>query len=98
MLATTGPGYRGKVGDSEDGYPIYLYEDRSGVLRHVVVLPDDRVVYSDASGKIGYPVDSAFVSATLAGVAGVLLGGPIVGIVSALAGWVMDPVDKLQLH
>lgn len=83
-------GYRNKVGESPEGHPIYLYEDpRSGILHYVVILPNGRAAYSDSSGRIGSPVNTGLTVAILGGVGGFLVGGPVAGIVGALAGAVV---------
>ncbi|MDA1312352.1 MAG: hypothetical protein O2968_03360 [Acidobacteria bacterium] len=83
-------GYREKVGESSEGYTIYLYDDaRSGVLRYVVVLPNGRAAFSDSHGRVGYPVNTGYMGAMLGGIGGLLVGGPVGGIVGAVLGAVV---------
>ncbi len=77
MIAETG--YKHQVGASPQGNPIYLYQDRTGTMRHVVVLPDNRVFYSDASGKIGYPTNDRVSGAIVGAVVGGLTVGGLLG-------------------
>jgi hypothetical protein len=70
-------GYGPQVGQSPEGYPIYLYTDpRSRALSYVVVQPGGRTSYSDAQGKpVGRPyreVDAEVSGAMIAGAVGAL--------------------------
>ncbi len=81
--------FQGPTGRSREGWPIYRYLDPgSEEWRHIVVLPDGRVFYSDAAGHIGHTgkENNAVLGATLFGLGGLLVGGPIGGIVGAIIG------------
>ena len=83
-------GYREQVGQSPEGYPVYLYEDiLSGTRRYVVVLPNGRAAFSDSKGRVVYPVNTRFTGAMLGGLGGLFVGGPIGGIVGAVLGAVV---------
>jgi hypothetical protein len=80
-----------KVGQSREGYPIFLYTDpQTKLVSYVVVLPDGRVFSSDSDGRIlttyGNQANVEAATAIVLGTGGLLLGGPIGGIVGALAG------------
>ena len=79
---------KGPIGESLDGYPIYIYQNPTGELHHVVVMPDGKVVYADASGRIGYPVDNRFTGAMLGGIGGALMG-PATAVIGAVLGAVV---------
>jgi hypothetical protein len=84
-------GYGPKVGQSREGYPIFLYTDpETKLASYVVVLPDGRAFSSDSGGRLlttyGNKANFEAATAILLGTGGLLLGGPIGGIVGALAG------------
>lgn len=76
----------GPVGKSARGLPIYLYEDRRGTTYHVVQLPDGRLAYSDSQGNVRYPTNDLMTGAMLLGIVGLVLGGPVAGLVGAGVG------------
>ena len=81
--------YQGPLGTNTQGWPIYLHRDiDSNEWRYVVVLPDGRAFYSDANGHIGHVTreNNAVLGATIVGLGGLALGGPVGGIVGALIG------------
>ena len=51
-------------------------------------MPDGKVVYADASGRIGYPVDNRFTGAMLGGIGGALMG-PAAAVIGAALGAVV---------
>jgi len=83
-------GYGPQVGTSHQGHPIYVYTDpRTGIISHVVILPDGRAFYSDAKGRIesapaepNKPVGLA----VLGGLVGLAAGGGVGAIIGALFG------------
>jgi len=83
-------GYGPQVGNSHEGYPVYLYTDpQSQMTTYVVVLPDGRAFYSDAHGRIvATPVESdkQVAGAALGGLAGLAVFGPVGGIIGAILG------------
>ncbi len=87
---TSSERYRGPLGSNAQGWPIYLHRDlHSSEWRHVVVLPDGRVFYSDAAGHIGHVAareNNTVLGATIFGLGGLALGGPVGGIVGAIIG------------
>jgi hypothetical protein len=94
-------GYGPKVGQSREGYPIFLYTDpQTKLVSYVVVLPNGRVFSSDAEGNIlttyGNQANVEAVTAIVLGTGGFLLGGPIGGIVGALAGAIVG--SQLKKH
>ena len=88
----TGPGgYGPPIGQSREGYPIYLYTDpQTRAVSYVVVLPDGRAYYSDFNGRIGaVPKEGTaeVAGALVFGTSALLLfGGPVAGILGAIAG------------
>jgi len=101
MYTTGQNGYGPQVGQSPEGYPIFLYTDpRSRVMSYVVVQPGGRTFYSDAHGKvIGKPyseVDAEVAAAMVAGALGSLAGGPVGALVGAIAGAIAGKVLKRQ--
>jgi hypothetical protein len=87
----TGPGgYGPPIGQSREGYPIYLYTDpQTRTVSYVVVLPDGRAYYSDFSGRIGAVSregNAEVAGALVLGTSALLLGGPVAGILGAIAG------------
>ena len=86
-IISVGP-YKEPIGESPDGYPIYIYQNPAGELHHVVEMPDGKVVYADASGRIGYPVDNRFTGAMLGGIGGALVG-PAAAVIGAVLGAVV---------
>ena len=94
-------GYGAKVGQSREGYPIFLYTDpHTKLVSYVVELPDGRVFPADAEGHIhatyGEQANVEAATAILLGTGGLLLGGPIGGIVGALAGAVVG--NQIKKH
>jgi len=101
MYTTGQNGYGPQVGQSPEGYPIFLYTDpRSKVMSYVVVQPNGRTFYSDARGRnIGTPhsdVDAEVAGAMVAGALGALAGGPIGAMVGAIAGAIAGKVLRKQ--
>jgi len=87
----TGPGgYGPSIGQSREGYPIYLYTDpQTRTVSYVVVLPDGRAYYSDFNGRIGAVSkegNAEVAGALVLGTSALLLGGPVAGILGAIAG------------
>jgi hypothetical protein len=94
-------GYGPKVGESREGYPIFLYTDpHTKLVSYVVVLPDGKVFSSDSEGHIlttyGNQANIEAATAIVLGTGGLLLGGPIGGIVGALAGAIVG--SQLKKH
>jgi hypothetical protein len=94
-------GYGPQVGQSREGYPIFLYTDpQTKLVSYVVVLPKGRAFPSDAEGHIlttyGDQANMEAVTAIVLGAGGLLLGGPIGGIVGALAGAIVG--SQLKKH
>lgn len=89
-------GYGPRVGTSHEGYPVYLYTDpQSQKTTYVVVLPDGRSLYSDKDGRIvPTPIESdkQVAGAAVGGLAGLLIGGPGLGIVGAILGAIVGNV------
>jgi len=101
MYTTGQNGYGPQVGQSPEGYPIFLYTDpRSKVMSYVVVRPDCRTFYSDARGRnIGTPhsdVDAEVAAAIVGGTFGAFAGGPVGAMVGAIAGAIAGKVLKKQ--
>lgn len=86
-----------QVGRSREGYPVHRYTDpRTNRETYVVILPDRRVYFSDANGRlVATPIDasSPIAGALVGGLVGFLGGGPVGALVGALAGAIV--VDKL---
>ena len=79
-------GYGPKVGQSHQGYPVFLYTDpHTKLASYVVVLPDGRVFPSDSEGRIPAPngnqANVEAITAMVLGAGGLLLGGAVGGIV-----------------
>ena len=94
-------GYGPRVGESREGYPIFLYTDpHTKLVSYVVVLPGERVFPSDSEGRIltsyGTPASVSAATAIILGTGGLFLGGPIGGIVGALAGAIVG--SQLKKH
>jgi len=84
-------GYGPPVGQSAEGFPIYLYTDpNSRLTSYVVVLPDRRAFYSDQYGRIiSKPTDTnpQVALALLGGIVGLAMGlGPVGAIVGGILG------------
>jgi hypothetical protein len=84
-------GYGPKVGQSREGYPIFLYTDpHTKLASYVVVHPGNRVFPCDSEGRVlatyGSQANVEAATAIVLGTGGLFLGGPIGGIVGALAG------------
>src|SRR5580658_2046109 len=82
MYATGQNGYGPQVGQSPEGYPIFLYTDpHSKVRSYVVVRPDGSAFYSDARGRnIGTPhsdADAEVAAAIVGGTFSAFAGGPV---------------------
>ncbi len=88
--STSAERYRGPFGNSSEGWPIYLHRElNSNEWRYVVVLPDGRVFRSDAAGHIGHVTgrdNNTVLGATLVGLGGIAVGGPLGGIIGAIIG------------
>ena len=87
----TGPGgYGPPIGQSREGYPIYLYTNpQTRAVNYVVVLPDGRAYYSDLHGRIGAVSkegNAEVAGALVLGTSALLFGGPVAGILGAIAG------------
>jgi|SRR5580658_10403945 hypothetical protein len=92
-------GYGPQVGQSREGYPIFLYTDpQTKLVSYVVALPDGRVFSSDSEGRLlttyGNQANVEAVTAMVLGTGGLLLAGPIGGIVGALAGAIVGSQFK----
>lgn len=92
-------GYGPKVGDSSEGFPVYLYTDpRSKRTSYVVVHHDGRAFYSDQKGSISAtpiaPNNAMAGLALIGGLLGLLLGGPGGAIVGAAAGAALGSVPN----
>jgi hypothetical protein len=83
-------GYGPMIGRSKEGHPIYIYTNpRSRSVHYVVVLPDGNAYLSDADGQIGTTPEESpaeLAGAMVAGAGGLLLGGPVAGIIGAIVG------------
>lgn len=84
-------GYGPRVGQSQEGFPVYLYTDpRSNLNTYVVVLPDGRAFYSDRFGRIvstPTQADPQVGLALLGGIIGLAVGGgPLGAIIGGIIG------------
>jgi hypothetical protein len=86
-MATGQVGYGSTpIGQSSEGFPVYLYTDPNSKLRtYVVVLPDGRAFYSDRRGRIvSTPKDASpqvELLALIGGAVGLLVGGGAPGAI-----------------
>lgn len=74
------------VAHSREGYPVFTYQERIlAEHRYVVKLPNGRAMFCDAKGRINpIPARDQYVSVAMLGaMGGVLLGGPIAGLLCA---------------
>lgn len=91
MYTTGQNGYGPQLGQSPEGYPIFLYTDpHSKVMSYVVVRPDGRTFYSDARGRnVGKPHgenDAEVAGAIIGGTVGAFTGGPVGAMFGAIVG------------
>ena|ERR1700730_7246240 len=94
-------GYGPQVGQSREGYPIFLYTDpHTKLVSYVVVLPGGKAFSSDSEGRIlttyGNQANIEAASALVLGTLGLLFGGAIGGIVGASAGAIVG--SQLKKH
>src|ERR1039458_8737167 len=87
----TGPGgYGPPIGQSRERYPIYLYTaPQPPTANYPSFLPNGRAYYSDFSGRIGAVSregNAEVAGALVLGTSALLLGGPVAGILGAIAG------------
>jgi hypothetical protein len=88
------------IGQSPEGFPVYLYTDPNSKLRtYVVVLPDKRAFYCDRRGRIvSEPKDASpqvEALAVLGGAIGFALGGGAPGaILGGLIGVALGQAAK----
>jgi hypothetical protein len=91
-------GYGQMVGQSPEGYPIYLYTDpQTRLTSYVVLLPDGRAYYSDQHGRIvskPVQVGQQVALTMVGGAAGFLIGGPPGAVIGALAGLILSALPK----
>ncbi len=89
------------IGQSPEGFPVYLYTDpRSNRTSYVVVFPDGRAFYSNQTSRIVGPpsgtADAEVTGAIVTGTLGALAAGPLGGIIGAIAGAILAGKLKKQ--
>ena len=95
MYAVRQNGYGPRVGQTPQGYPIFLYTDpRSKIMSYVVVQPDGRAYYSDSQGRnVGKPhgaADAAIAGAMIGGMLGAIAGPAVAMFGAVVAGQALD--------
>jgi hypothetical protein len=88
----------GPIGTNRYGWRIFQFLDpQDGQWHHVVMLPDGRILYSDAAGDIGHGPDGIG-RAGVGAVIGVALGGLALGPVGAILAGVLGAAigDRME--